>query len=611
MMKKSISKILLVLTTTIFVIPSLHVTAATDDIKSNGDSSQGTGEISSKDEVVYAKLSATGERQEAYVVNILDIEKPGEIVDYGPYTSLKNLTDLTELKQTKNSVQLTADSKGKFYYQGNMKEEPLPWDVSISYILDGKQISPDELAGKKGHVQIEIRTFANEQVDPVFFENYLLQISLALDTAKYSNIKAPDGMLANAGKNKQVTFTVMPEKEEKLTVEADALHFELDGIDITAIPSSMPIDAPNIDDMTGEMEILTDAIKDINNGVGDLKDGVSELNNGVHELGNGSSQFKEGMSKIDGSSTELINASKNIQQALETLNTSLSGSGSEEMGLGDFKKLEDGLSQISGGLRETSDGLMTFNENYAKAYHELNKAMEAIPEYEITKEQTQALYNSGADQQVLNQLLETYAAALTAKGTYSAVKEAFDAVDMTLSQVNSALSEMADNLDTIANGISSSLEQMNVAESFAQLQEGINQLSSNYGAFHSGLVEYSGGVNQLSNSYTKLHTGINELSNGTDELENGVGNLHDGTDELYESTSDLPVQMKQEVDQMIADYDKSDFEAVSFVSAKNQQINSVQFVIKTESIKKEEQEKPEKTTKEQTGFWARLKDLFL
>ncbi|WP_226527518.1 YhgE/Pip domain-containing protein [Metabacillus niabensis] len=609
-MKKSISKILLVLTTTIFVIPSLHVTAVSDDNKSNGDPSRGTGEISSKDEVVYAKLSSTGERQEAYVVNILDIEKPGEIVDYGPYTSLKNLTDLTELEQKNNTVRVTADSKGKFYYQGNMKGEPLPWDISISYILDGKQINPDELAGKKGHVQIEIRTSANEQVDPVFFENYLLQISLSLDTDKHSHIKAPDGMLANAGKNKQVTFTVMPEKEEKLTVEADALHFELGGIDITAIPSSMPIDAPNIDDMTGDMQILTDAIKDINNGVGDLKEGVSELNNGVHELGNGSSQFKEGMSKIDGSSTELINASKNIQQALETLNASLSGSGSEDMGLGDFKKLEDGLSQISGGLRETSDGLMTFNENYAKAYNELNKAMEAIPEYEITEEKTQALYNSGADQQVLNQLLETYAAARTAKGTYSAVKEAFDAVDVTISQINGALTEMADNLDTMANGISSSLEQMDVAESFAQLQEGINQLASNYGAFHTGLVEYSGGVNQLSNSYTKLHTGINELSNGTDELENGVGKLHDGTDELYESTSDLPVQMKQEVDQMIADYDKSDFEVVSFLSPKNQQINSVQFVIKTESIKKEEQEKPEKTTKEKTGFWARLKELF-
>jgi len=608
-MKKSINKLLLVLTTTIIVIPSLPVSAATDDSKSNSHSSQESGEISSKDEVVYAKLSATGERQEAYVVNILEIEKPGEIVDHGPYTSLKNLTDLTQLEQKDDTVEFTADSKGKFYYQGNMKEEPLPWNVSIIYLLDGKQMNPDELAGKKGHVQIVINTSANGQVDPVFFENYLLQISLSLNIDIYSNIEAPDGMIANAGKNKQVTYTVMPEKEEKLTLEADALDFKLDGIDITAIPSSMPIDAPNIDDMTGDMEILTDAINDINNGVGELKDGVTELNNGVNELRDGSQQFKDGMSAINGSSTELIGASKSIQQALETLNTSL-GISSEEMGLDDLKKLEEGLGQISGGLRETVKGLNSFNESYSKAYNELNQAMEAIPEHEITEDETRQLYSSGADQEVLDHLLETYTAARTAKGTYLAVKEAFDAVCSTLKQVNGSLTEMANNLDTMSNGISSSLDQMDVASSFAQLQEGINKLSANYSEFHSGLVDYSSGVSQLSSSYAKLHTGIGELSKGTGDLETGVGKLHDGTDELNESTRDLPDQMKQEVDQMIADYDKSDFDAVSFVSSENEHVNSVQFVMKTESIKKEEQEETEKSAKEEKGFWARLKDLF-
>ncbi|MEC5425801.1 hypothetical protein QGM71_20255 [Virgibacillus sp. C22-A2] len=45
------------------------------------------------------------------------------------------------------------------------------------------------------------------------------------------NIQDEDGMVANAGKNKQVTITVMPEKEEELVVEVDVVEdFELDGI---------------------------------------------------------------------------------------------------------------------------------------------------------------------------------------------------------------------------------------------------------------------------------------------------------------------------------------------------------------------------------------------
>ena len=601
-------KILFVFAAMILVLPSFLVTAASNDRKPGEEISQENGEISSKDEVVYAKLSATGERQEIYVVNIFDVEKEGKIVDYGPYASLKNLTDLSELEQKDNKVAFSAP-KGKFYYQGNLDEEPLPWDVSVSYYLNGKEIAPDELAGKDGHVEIRINTSANEKVAPVFFENYLLQISLSLNTDIYSNIHAPDGMLANAGKNKQATFTVMPEKEEELVLEADVIDFELEGIDITAIPSSMPIDAPDINDMTGDMETLTDAIRDVNNGVAELANGAAELNNGVKELQNGSREYKAGMSAIDDSSSELVDASQNIDQALERLSNSL-GNGSGDRGLGDLKKLEEGLFQMAGGLRETSDGLATLKENYGKAYSALDEAMAAIPDHQISEQQIQQLYISGADKTILDQLIETYTAARKAKGTYTAVKEAFSAVESTLEEASGGLTGMANTLETMSTSLSTSLNTMDGTDLFVQLQQGISTLSSNYKDFHSGLADYSGGVSQLSSSYDKMHSGIEELSIGTGEIENGVNKLHEGTEELYKSTSDLPDQMKQEVDQMISDFDKSDFKAVSFVSPENKQINSVQFVLKTESIKKEEQEETEKPVKEEKGFWARLKNLF-
>ncbi|MFC0472707.1 hypothetical protein ACFFHM_20040 [Halalkalibacter kiskunsagensis] len=85
------------------------------------------------------------------------------------------------------------------------------------------------------------------------------------------------------------------------------------------------------------------------------------------------------------------------------------------------------------------------------------------------------------------------------------------------------------------------------------------------------------------------------MSGGTNELEDGVAKLHNGTGELYRKTSDLPDQIQKEIDQMIAEYDKSHFEAVSFVSTKNEKVNSVQFVIKTESIKKEDKKQTKRT----------------
>ncbi|PAV29626.1 hypothetical protein CIL05_09630 [Virgibacillus profundi] len=599
-------KILLVLAAVILVLPSFLVTASSSDSKTQEAKLEQDGKISSKDEVVYATLSPTGDRQEIYVVNTLDVKKEGTVVDYGSYSSLKNLTDLSELDQSDNKVQFTA-SEGKFYYQGNTEDAALPWDIAVSYSLDGKKISPEELAGKDGRLKIRIETSANETVNPAFFENYLLQISLTLGSEIASNIKAGDGMVANAGKNKQVTFTVMPEQEEELLVEADVVDFELDGIDITGVPSSMSVEAPDVDEMTGDMKSLTGAITEINDGVGELNNGVSELNNGVAELHDGSAQYKNGIANLDGSSSELINGSKEIEEALGALSNSLGNT--EGMDLSGMEGLVEGLTGISSGLGETADGLGILKQNYAEAYGALDSAITAIPA-DVTNEEIQALKNSDADQEVVGKLLETYTAAQAAKGTYAEVKQGFDAVDVTLEKTIGGLTEMADNLESLANGLTSSLENMDSMEGFKELQEGIASLSSNYKTFHSGLVEYTGGVSQLSSSYQDLHNGIGELSVGTGELETGVGELHNGTTELHESTKDLPEQMTEEIDQMMAEYDKSDFEAVSFVSDKNENVNSVQFVLKTESIKYEEPEATEEPVKEEKGIWDRFKDLF-
>ncbi|WP_077618132.1 hypothetical protein [Bacillus sinesaloumensis] len=595
---KRLQKVLLLLLASTLILPSFLANAATNE-----------GKISSKDEVVYATLNAAGTQQEIYVVNTLDIEQAGKITDYGSYSTLKNLTDLSEIGTKDNQVEIEAP-EGKFYYQGSLKDKALPWDISVTYLLDGQKINPLELAGKDGNVQIKITTSANTDINPVFFTNYLLQVSLTLDPAIYSNIDAGKGMLANAGKNKQVTYTVMPETEEELVLKADVVGFELDGINITAVPSSMSIEAPDIDDMTGDMASLTDAISQLHNGVGELKSGVSELNNGVHDLSKGSAQFNKGMSDISVASSDIVNGSKTIDEVLAQISHSL-GEGSEDMNLGGFEELVNGLKQISTELRETATGLGTLKTNYATSFGALKQAIAAIPGAGLTQDEISDLEASDANQEVVKKLLDNYSAAQTVKGTYSKVEPMFTAIDTALSDLSNGLTKVAENLDTMATEVSTQLETSDAASSFTQLQKGLAELSTNYKTFHSGLVDYTGGVVQLSESYRDMHNGIVKLSNGTSELDNGVSELHDGTGELYESTKDLPEQMKEEVDKMISEFDKSDFEAISFASDQNEHVNLVQFVIKTESIQIEEPETAEKTeSKEDKGFFAKLLDLF-
>jgi X-X-X-Leu-X-X-Gly heptad repeat protein len=593
----------------LLVAPSFLVDAAPKTIAAQAASTTQTeGELASKEEVIYANLLADGSLDQMYIVNTLNVSKAGTIMDYGNYNSLKNLTDLTELEQMEDHVQVEAE-EGPFYYQGNVDGAmQLPWNITVTYFLDGKEVSPKELAGADGSLEINIETQANDEVDPAFFENYLLQISMLLEEGVYRNIETEEGMIANAGKNKQVTFTVMPEQEEELSLSADVVDFESDGIEIAAVPSTMSIDSPDIEEITSEFNSLSDAIKEIDNGVGELKNGISELNRGVASLYDGSGQFRNGMSQLSGSSGELVNGSKAIDQALSEISRSLQVT--DNMDLGDLNSLPQGLTQIADGLHETSVGLSALRENYTLAYGSLDEAMRAIPDHQISESDIQSLYESGADPAVVEKLVDTYGAAQKAKGTYTAVSAAIAAVDSTLDEVSSATKEMGDTLKSIANGLSSSLASMDSMDSLTQLQQGLAELSANYSEFHSGLVSYTNGVGELSSSYNEIHSGIGELSGGTTELENGTSELRSGTTKLYDATSNLPEQMQEEIDAMISEYDKSDFEAVSFVSDKNENVNTVQFVIKTEAIKKDEQEVTEDVEEKEENFWTRLMDLF-
>src|SRR5699024_8546330 len=152
-----------------------------------------------------------------------------------------------------------------------------------------------------------------------------------------------------------------------------------------------------------------------------------------------------------------------------------------------------------------------------------------------------------------------------------------------------------------------SLENLN---DLAELQKDLSTLASEYKSFHTGLVSYTGGINSLATSYAKLDHGLQELSGGTSELDRGAKELHDGTNELQQNTSDLPNQMQLELEELMEEFDFSDFKPKSFVSNENKNVNVVQFVLKTERIEMEEPDTTDGAEVEEKGFWDRFLDLF-
>lgn len=558
-----------------------------------------------KEEVVYASLSADGKVENVYVVNLFDVDEGGKITDYGAYDTVRNLTDTTLLEQEGDTVSFSAGA-GRFSYQGNFGAVALPWRISIVYLLDGKAVSPEELGGASGHLEIQIQISEDDTVDPSFYENDLLQISLSLDSALCSEITAPDATIANAGSLKQITFMAMPGKGGTYTLEAEVTDFEMDGVSIAAMPLNLPIEIPDVSEWSGDLQSLSDAIAALDDGVGTLQEGITELNDGVGALKDGSTGYQNGITAISAQSSTLVNASATIQEALTYIESSLDAGAAGGLDLSSMAVLPDTLSQIADGLRTSAEELSLLDENYGAVFDALDQAVALLPAETLPEEELMQLLQANPDNEVLNRLLEAYNTALMVKTVYEQGKPVFEATRSAFPALESALGTVADTLDTVADGVEEALQEMD----FSTLTNGLEALCSQYGQFHDGLVAYTDGVNSLSEAYRDMDSGIQTLKNGTDALDSGVEEFGTGTGELRSQTDDLPEMITSEIEKLTEEYDKSDYVPVSFASSKNGTVRSVQFVIQSEAIQKPLAEEETDTVEEEENFWTRFLALF-
>ena len=250
-----------------------------------------------KEEIVYVNLDENGTVKEINVVNSFQMEGKGEIVDYGNYTSLRNMNTTDEIHQLGNRITVDAGA-GKLYYEGKWKDNTIPWKISIQYQMDGKEYPAKEIAGQSGKLTIKGSIEKNTAYPGDFFEQDALQVILTLDTKSCKKIKAPDATIANVGRDKQITYTVLPGKEMQFEITAEVSDFEMDGISINALPLQLNVE---VDD------------KELVDQMTDLKNAIEALDDGTEQLKNGTSELREETSDMD---TEV---KKKVDELLESM----------------------------------------------------------------------------------------------------------------------------------------------------------------------------------------------------------------------------------------------------------------------------------------------------
>jgi putative membrane protein len=424
------------------------------------------GTPTTKEEDVYGLLDPSGKVNNIYVVNILD---GGEITDYGSYSEVRNMTSLEQVGLSDDRITINTTAK-KMYYQGTLESKELPWNIAISYFLDGKELTGPELAGKSGALKIRVLVTQNTSVNRVFYDNFALQIGLTLDTKLCDNIVAEGATIADAGRKKQLNFTVLPGEGTDIAVTTEVHDFDMDPITINGIRLNLGL---NFDDaeLTGQITELTDAIKGLDDGAGELKegvtlladgmqsyvdglkafkDGVQKLSDGTEELDDGASALSNGLSALSGQNDSLVNGALKIQQsAFDAVNAQLAGMnlGLPELTPKNYTKVLAGIPNLAT-VKTQLDGAVQFTQgliSYTDAVAQLGEGASALADG------TSKLSSSTAT--LADSAKELYDAGAELNSAVGKLRDGLTAYKDGTGKMNQGTSEFGTQMEDKINGI--------------------------------------------------------------------------------------------------------------------------------------------------------------
>lgn len=603
-MKNSVKKITAAALCTVLIAGSVGITAfaenkadskgesasvtEVEEAKTTAESSSSDKSLSgvSKDETVYVLVDAEGSTKKIIVSDWLKNSKQSkEIKDYSELKDVENVKGDEEYTMGGDNTRVWNADGNDIYYQGNIDKE-LPVSVSVSYKLDGKAISPEELAGKSGKVTIRY-TYKNNQYEmrdingkqEKIYVPFAMLTGIVLDNDVFTNIEVSNGKMINDGDRTAVMGIAFPglqsslgidsaklEIPEYVEITADAKNFELSNTVIVAtneIFNKMDSEKfDSADDLENSLGTLTDAISQLVDGSSQLYDGLStlldksgELISGIDQLAAGASKLKSGAGQLSGGASELSSglstlASNNAQlnggakQVFESLLSMADeqlAAASLEVPKLTIQNYATVLSSIIASLDKDSVYQKAYDTALATVTAEVNKNRDTI--YAKVYEQVWPVVYAQVKEQAYDEVLEQVLAKMgMTKEQYEAGVAAGVITAEQQAQVNAAV-EAA--LTQIAEPKAKEAAEQKTDEQVQLLiEQNMNspevqaKISAALEAAESGAASIASLKMQL-DSYNSFYTGLQTYTAGVSTASAGASKLSSGASELYGGVCEL------------------------------------------------------------------------
>lgn len=195
------------------------------------------------DETYYATLDPYGALLDSSVVKSFRTYGAETITDYGSYTQIINLTDGRDAQQGDGQVSfdLSGSNPEKFYFEGKTEQpfQEFPWNLSISYTLNGLPVKAEDLAGEKGLVEIHLDAVPVPTASEYSRNNLVLTAMSAFNGDDILSLEAPGAQVQLLGNLYCALFMVMPGEEQHFVIRVGSDSFSYSGMVFFAAPATL------------------------------------------------------------------------------------------------------------------------------------------------------------------------------------------------------------------------------------------------------------------------------------------------------------------------------------------------------------------------------------
>lgn len=555
----------------------------------------------SKEESVYVKADASGNVKKTTVSEWLKNPEKGTISDTSELKDIKNVKG-DETFETGSNNNVSWKSEGNdIYYQGTIDKE-LPVDVKVSYKLDGKSISPKDLKGKSGKVEIQFsydnkskQTVNVNGEDVEMYTPFTMVSAMMLSSDEYSNVSVENGKLISDGDKNIVVGVAFPglandlnlkdldmdiDIPETVTITADVKDATV-GTSITMASAELmnefgldDIDSfddlqDSIDDLEDATNQLVDGSKEAADGSKELADGVGTLNDGAGTLASGAGTLADGVNTLNEKSGTLVSGVNTLASGVQAYTGGIEEiyagsndlvSGAQELASGaatlntNIATAADGANSLVVGAKSLKNGFETAKTTLDKGINALNNVTEESIKNSVTvtvnTDDVTAIVNKPEVTAIVNKYVDENTTEKEKEALTKAVEDALGQctasvdkdnikVEKTVNGNAALITQSVQGAQDCMNGVSTSLTQKSGSEEKPSLLDGANSIESGATRLAGVLGMGDGKTLTIGLGATSLANGSTTLLAGTQKLQAGAAQLHDNSAPLMAGVTSL------------------------------------------------------------------------